>query len=250
MATDDATTTPPAAPATAGDPASASPSALALARRVAAEALGTGALVATVVGSGIMASRLSPGDVGLQLLENALATGFVLAVIIAVLGPVSGAHLNPVVSVLDAIIGGRPWRDVVAYLPAQVVGGVGGAIVANLMFGEPAVSISTTDRLTPATAFAEVVATAGLVTVIFVLVRLDRAALVAPAVGAYIAGAYFLTSSTSFANPAVTVGRIFSDSFAGIAPGSAPGFLLAQVAGAALGLGVVLLVTPRARRAA
>jgi arsenate reductase len=188
-----------------------------------------------VIGSGMAAARLSPGDVGLQFFENAVATGAGLYVLILVLAPVSGAHLNPIVSLADAALGGRPWRDAFAYLPAQTLGCIGGAALANLMFDLPAVSISAKDRLTPGHVLAEVIATAGLVIVIFALARSSRPALIPAAVGTYIAAAYFFTSSTSFANPAITVGRMFSNTFAGIAPGSAPWFIAAQVVGGLLG---------------
>jgi arsenate reductase len=208
----------------------------ALARRLSAELLGSGMLATIVIGSGIAAQRLSPGDVGLQLLENAIATALGLPVLILVFGPVSGAHLNPVVSLVDSASGLRSWTDTALYIPVQVAGCVGGAILANLMFGDPAVTFSTTARLTPAHFLAEVVATAGLILVIFVLARTGRANLTPVAVGAYIGAAYFFTSSSSFANPAITVGRMFSDTFAGIAPSSAPGYIAAQLLGAAIGL--------------
>ncbi len=216
-----------------------------LARRLTAELLGSALLAALVIGSGIAAQRLSPADVGLQLLENAFATALGLPVLILVFGPVSGAHFNPVVSLVDSASGLRRWRDTALYIPAQVVGCIGGAILANLMFGDPAVSLSTTDRLTPGHFLAEVVATAGLILVIFMLARTDRAVYTAGAVGAYIGAAYFFTSSASFANPAITVGRMFSDTFAGIAPTSAPGFILAQLIGAALGYLLVRWYHPR-----
>jgi len=208
--------------------------------RLAAEFLGSGLLTALVIGSGIAAQRLSPGDTGLQLLENALATALGLPVLILVFAPVSGAHFNPVVSLVDSILGARPWRDTALYIPVQVIGCFGGAVLANLMFGAAAVTISTTDRLSPSHFLSEVVATAGLILVIFSLARTDRGALTPAAVGAYIGAAYFFTSSSSFANPAITIGRIFSDTFAGIAPGSAPGFVVAQLVGAAIGLGLVV----------
>jgi glycerol uptake facilitator-like aquaporin len=204
------------------------------ARRIAAEFLGSAGLATVVIGSGIAAAQLST-DAGLQLLENALVTAFGLTVLILVFAPVSGAQFNPVVTVVDALLGGRPWADVARYLPAQVAGCVAGAVLANLMFGLDAISWSTTDRVTWPHLLAEVVATAGLVVVIFALVRTGRAALVAPAVGAYIGAAYFFTSSTSFANPAITIGRMFSDTFAGIAPASAPGYLVAQMVGGVVG---------------
>ena len=207
---------------------------MSLARRLTAELLGSALLAALVVGSGIAAQRLSPSDTGLQLLENAFATALGLPVLILIFGPLSGAHFNPVVSLVDSASGLRSWRDTVAYIPTQIVGCILGAMLANLMFGDPAVSISTTDRLTPAHFLAEIVATAGLILVIFVLARTDRAHITPWAVGAYIGAGYFFTSSASFANPAITIGRIFSDTFAGIAPGSAPGFIAAQLMGAAI----------------
>ena len=213
-------------------------------RRLVAESLGTGLLVAIVVGSGIMASRLSPGDVGLQLLENSLATGLGLAVLILVLAPVSGAHFNPVVSIIDFVGRGPRPLDVVAYVLAQLVGGIGGAILANAMFDVPT-TIASTDRISGANLLGEVVATAGLVLVIFGLARSGRRGWIPAAVGAYIGAAYWFTSSTSFANPAVTVGRIFSDTFAGIAPASALGFLAAQLVGGAVGLVITTVLFPR-----
>ena len=213
-------------------------------RRAAAEALGTGLLVAVVVGSGIAAQRLSPYDVGLQLLENSLATALGLAVLIAIFQPVSGAHLNPLVTLADRALGTRHTPVAIAvYLVAQFAGGIGGAVLANVMFETPT-AISTTARATPGTLLGEVVATAGVVLVIFALVRTGRATAVAPAVGAYIGAAYWFTSSTSFANPAVTIGRLFTDTFAGIAPTSALWFLAAQLVGAAAGVGLVLLLFP------
>lgn len=223
-----------------------------LARRLLAEFTGTGLLVAVVIGSGIMAARLSPGQSGLDLLENTLATVAGLAVIITVLAPVSGAHLNPVVSAVDWALGRRsqarlPGRDALAYVAAQTAGAVGGAVLANLMFALPAVSASRTARSAPHLWFGEVVATAGLVLVVFALARSGRGALVPAAVAGWIGAAYWATSSTSFANPAVTIGRAFSDTFAGIAPGSVPGFVVAQLAGGMLGLVLVLVFYPAAR---
>lgn len=203
-------------------------------RRIGGEFVGSALLATVVVGSGIAAQSLST-DTGLQLLENALITALGLTVLILVFAPVSGAHFNPVVSLVDAALGGRPWGDVARYVPAQIVGCVSGVALANLMFGLDAVSWSTTDRATWPHALAEVVATAGLVVVIFALVRTGRASLAAPAVGAYIGAAYFFTSSTSFANPAITIGRMFSDTFAGIAPASAPFYVAAQLVGALVG---------------
>ena len=205
-----------------------------LARRLLAELLGALLLAALVVGSGIAAQQLSPHDVGLELLENAAATAAGLFAIILMFGPVSGGHFNPVVSLLDAAFGGLRWRDAAAYIPAQVVGCVLGAVLANGMFARAAVSISTHHRASAAHLLAEAVATFGLLLVIFSLARTRRLASAPAAVGAYIGAAYFFTSSSSFANPAISVGRIFSNSFAGIAPGSTPGFILAQLGGAVL----------------
>lgn len=220
-----------------------------LARRLLAEAIGTALLVTVVVGSGIAAARLSPNDVGLQLLENSIATTFGLAVLILAFGPVSGAHFNPVVSAVDWLLGhrsghGLPLRDVGGYIAAQIVGGVVGAVLANMMYELDPVQISTRDRASAGILLGEVVATAGLVGLIFVLARSGRAALSAAAVGAYIGAAYWFTSSTSFANPAVTIGRIFSDTFAGIAPASVAPFIAAQVVGALAGAGLVRVLYP------
>lgn len=217
---------------------------MALVRRLAAELLGSALLAAVVIGSGIAAQRLSPSDTGLQLFENAFATALALPVLILVFAPVSGAHFSPVVSIADSILGFRAWRDTLLYIPAQVIGCVIGAVLANLMFGTPAITISTTERLTAPHLLAEVVATAGLVLVIFALARSGHAAAIAPAVGAYIGAAYFFTSSSSFANPAITIGRIFSDSFAGIAPGSVAPYIGAQLVGSALGVLAVKLFYP------
>lgn len=217
----------------------------ALWRRLAAELIGSAFLAALVVGSGIAAQRLSPGDVGLELLENAAATAVGLFAIILMFGPVSGGHFNPVVSFADAAFGGLRWRDAVAYLPAQVAGCVAGAVAANVMFAGPAVSISVKQRASGGHFLSEVIATAGLVLVIFALARTGRARTAPAAVGAYIGAAYFFTSSTSFANPAITVGRMFSDSFAGIAPASAPDFITAQIIGGLLAAGLVKVLYPR-----
>lgn len=206
----------------------------AIARRISAEFLGSAALTATVVGSGIAATTLTD-DVGIQLLINAIATAFGLFVLITVLGPISGAHFNPVVSLTDYAFGLRGVRDVGPYIAAQVLGCIAGSILANLMFDLPPAAWSATDRITPGHLIAEVVATAGLIFVIFTLARTARAHLAATAVATYIGSAYFFTSSTSFANPAITIGRMFSDTFAGIAPGSAPLFIGAQLIGAVLG---------------
>jgi glycerol uptake facilitator-like aquaporin len=203
----------------------------ALWRRALAELLGSALLAAVVVGSGIAAQQLSPGNAGLQLLENAAATAGGLYAILLMFGPVSGAHLNPVVSFVDAAFGGVGWRTACVYLPAQVAGCIGGAMVANLMFSRAAVSISTHHRASPAHFLSEVVATLGLILVIFSLARSGRSRSTPAAVAVYIGAAYFFTSSTSFANPAITVGRMFSDTFAGIAPSSVPSFVAAQVVG-------------------
>jgi glycerol uptake facilitator-like aquaporin len=215
-----------------------------LSRRLLAEYLGSAFLAALVVGSGIAAQRLSPGDAGLQLLYNSAATAAGLFAIILMFGPVSGGHFNPVVSLVDAAFGGLSRRDALAYVPAQVAGCVSGAVAANVMFSLAAVSISENHRASPAHLFAEVVATLGLLLVIFALVRSGRSATAPAAVGAYIGAAYWFTSSTSFANPAITVGRMFSDSFAGIAPAAAPGFVVAQLAGGAVAFGLIRTLYP------
>lgn len=216
----------------------------ALGRRLLAELLGSAFLAAVVIGSGIMAQRLSPGDVGLQLFENAAATAAGLFTIILMFGPVSGGHFNPVVSLVDASFGGLSWPDALAYIPAQVVGCVVGAIAANAMFALTAVSISTKHRATPAHLLAEVIATLGLLLVIFALARTRRLAAAPAAVGAYIGSAYFFTSSSSFANPAISVGRMFSNTFAGIAPSSVPGYAVAQLAGGAVAIVVIRVLYP------
>jgi glycerol uptake facilitator-like aquaporin len=215
-----------------------------LPRRILAEFFGSALLTAIVVGSGIAATNLTR-DVGLQLVINAIATAFGLFVLISVLGPLSGAHFNPLVSLADYAVGHRALRDVGPYVAAQVVGCIAGSVLANVMFDLPAAAWSSHDRVTPGHLVGEVVATAGLVFVVFALARTGRAHLAAAAVAAYIGAAYFFTSSTSFANPAITIGRMFSDTFAGIAPGSAPPFILAQVVGASIGIGVVRIVTVR-----
>jgi arsenate reductase len=213
-------------------------------RRLAAEMLGSALLAAVVVGSGIAAQQLSPGNAGLELLENAAATAAGLFSIILMVGPISGGHLNPVVSFVDAAFGGLSWRAAAAYLPAQVAGCVVGAVVANLMFSKPAVSLSTRHRATAGHLLSEVVATLGLLLVIFALARTGRARNAPAAVGSYIGAAYFFTSSTSFANPAITVGRMFSNTFAGIAPSSAPTFIAGQVVGGLLAVGVIKVLYP------
>jgi glycerol uptake facilitator-like aquaporin len=213
-------------------------------RKLLAELLGSAFLAAIVIGSGIAAQQLSPENTGLELLENAAATGAGLYALILMFGPVSGAHLNPVVSFVDATFGGVTWRTAVAYLPAQVLGCIGGAIVANLMFSKAAVSISTHQRASPAHFLSEVVATLGLMLVIFSLARSGRSRSAAAAVGAYIGAAYFFTSSTSFANPAITIGRMFSNTFAGISPSSVPSFVAAQIVGGAVAVVVIKALYP------
>jgi glycerol uptake facilitator-like aquaporin len=217
---------------------------VALWRRLAAEFLGSAFLAALVIGSGIAAQRLSPGDAGLELLENAAATAAGLFTIILMFGPVSGGHFNPVVSFVDAAFHGVSWRDAAAYLPAQVAGCTAGAVVANLMFALPAVSISGKDRATAGHFLSEIIATLGLMLVIFALARSGRSRVTPAAVGAYIGAAYFFTSSASFANPAITIGRMFSNTFAGIAPSSAPSFIAAQAVGGVLAVGLVRLLYP------
>ena len=215
-----------------------------LRRRALAEFIGSALLLIAVVGSGIAAQRLSASDTGLELLENALATGAALSAIILAVGAVSGAHLNPVVSLVDAAFGGLSWRELPAYAGAQVAGASAGTVLANLMFSLPALQISQRQRSGAGLWLAESVATFGLLLVIFGLARSGRSHLAPFAVGAYIAGAYFFTASTSFANPAVTVARMFSDTFAGISPASAPAFVLFQVVGAAVALAAIRALYP------
>jgi glycerol uptake facilitator-like aquaporin len=214
-----------------------------LTRRLLAEYLGSAFLAALVIGSGIAAQQLSD-DTGLQLLENAAATAAGLFAIILMLGPVSGGHFNPVVSLVDAAFGGLSRRDTLAYIPIQIAGCISGAFVANAMFALSAVSIASTHRASPAHMFAEVIATFGLLLLIFALVRSGRAASAAAAVGAYIGAAYWFTSSTSFANPAISVGRMFSDTFAGIAPASVPAFIIAQLVGGVVAFGLIRTLYP------
>jgi glycerol uptake facilitator-like aquaporin len=203
-----------------------------LARRASAEAVGTALLVAIVVGSGIAAQRLSPGNVGLQLLENSIATGAGLVALILAIGPVSGAHFNPVVTLADRLLGGMTTRVAAVYVVAQVIGAIVGAIVANLMFGLAAVTWSTHGRSGGGLWLGEFVATFGLLLIILGVVRARREAVAAFAVGGYITAAYWFTSSTSFANPAVAIGRMFSNTFAGIAPRNTPMFVVFEVLGA------------------
>ncbi len=218
-----------------------------LVRRLVAEGLGTGLLIVAVIGSGIMAQRLST-DVGLQLLENSIATAGALVGLILVFGAVSGAHFNPVVTLLDRLLGSISSRDAGLYVIAQVIGGCLGAMLANLMFDLPVVNISTHVRSSPALWISEVVATVTLLLVIQGCVRTGRAAVVPFAVAAWIAGAYWFTSSTSFANPAVTIARTLSDTFAGIAPSSAPMFILMQLIGMVVAFGLVRLLHPIAHQ--
>ena len=227
----------------------------ALARRLTAELAGTALLVTVVVGSGIAAQRLSPDDVGLQLLENSTATFLGLTVLVLMFGPVSGAHFNPVVSAADWLLGrrtgrGLSGRDVGSYSLVQVLGAVAGAELANLMYQVPLGELSTRDRTGPHLWLGEVVATVGLVVLVFALARTGRGMLAAPAIGAYIGAAYWFTSSTSFANPAVTVGRAFSDTFAGIAPASVPGFVVAQGVGGLLAVAAIGWFYPHAGESA
>jgi len=221
-----------------------------LGRRALAELIGTALLVTAVVGSGIMASRLSPNDVGLQLFENAVATGAALVAIILAVGPVSGAHLNPVITLIDRVFRGVSTRTATVYIAAQVVGAIAGAIVANLMFSLPALEVSTKVRSGGGIWLGEVVATFGLALVVFGVVRSTRSGLAAFAVGAYITGAYFFTSSTSFANPAVTIGRMFSNTFAGIAPSSVGPFVGFQLVGGAIALLAIRVLYPDAETVA
>jgi glycerol uptake facilitator-like aquaporin len=219
-----------------------------LARRLLGEFLGTGLLVTAVVGSGIAAARLSPGDVGLQLFENAAATVGALIALILAFGSVSGAHFNPVVTLADRVFGGISTPHAGAYIAAQVAGGLCGSLLANAMFALPTFEASTKTRSGGPLWLGEVVATFGLLLVIFALVRSGRHAITPFAVGAYIGGAYFFTSSTSFANPAVTIGRTITNTFAGIRPSSAPGFIVAQFIGGGIAVGAIWVLYPRMAR--
>ena len=223
---------------------SATTSSATLAARLLAEGIGAGLLVAAVVGSGIAAQRLSPGDVGLQLLENSTATVGALLALILAFGPVSGAHFNPAVTLAELVTSKIDGGAAALYVVVQIVGACVGSVLANLMFDLPAVTLSTHDRITAPAALAEVVATFGLLTIIFGVVRAGRLTAVPVAVAAYIGAAYWFTSSTSFANPAVTIGRTLTDTFAGIRPASAPGFIAAQLVGAALAVAVARVVFP------
>jgi glycerol uptake facilitator-like aquaporin len=218
-------------------------------RRLTAEFAGTALLVTAVVGSGIMATTLSPHDVGLQLLENSVATALALGALILMFGPVSGAHFNPVVSAADWFLGrrtatGLTRRDLAGYVTAQITGAIAGSILANLMYALSPVTFSSKNRSAGHLWIGETVATAGLILLIFALARSGRSAVAPAAVGAYIGAAYWFTSSTSFANPAVTIGRAFTDTFAGIAPASVPGFVAAQLVGLIIGAGLLAALYP------
>jgi glycerol uptake facilitator-like aquaporin len=220
-----------------------------LRRRLLAEFAGSALLVTVVIGSGIAAAQLSPNDVGLQLLENSTATALGLAVLILLFGPASGAHFNPAVSLADWLLGRRSGSgisgiDLLAYSIVQVIGGIAGAVLANIMFDRPTIELATKDRITTGHLVGEVVATAGLIALIFALARTGRVGLSAAAVGAYIGAAYWFTSSTSFANPAVTIGRMFSDTFAGIAPSSVSAFIAAQIVGGFVGVALAVALYP------
>ena len=215
-----------------------------LARKLTAEALGSCFLLIAVVGSGIAAQRLSPGDVGLQLLENAVATGVALVGLILVFGPVSGGQFNPVVTAVARVDGTLTNREAGGYVIAQVAGACAGTLLANVMFAAPLAEWSTTTRSSGPLWLSEVVATVGLLLVVFALVRSKRQTYIPFAVGAWITGAYWFTSSTSFANPAATVARTLTNSFAGIRPSSAPMFVLMQLIGCAVAIGLLRLLYP------
>ncbi|MCA1633269.1 MAG: aquaporin family protein [Acidobacteria bacterium] len=221
-----------------------------LARRVVAEATGTALLLATVVGSGIMGERLAGGNVAVALLANTLATGAALVALILTFGPVSGAHFNPTVSLADASQGGIGWREVPAYLVAQTAGALAGVAAAHAMFGEPLFTASRHARAGAAQMFSEFVATFGLLAVVWGCARLQRPVVVPFAVGAYITAAYWFTASTSFANPAVTLARSATDTFSGIRPADVPGFIAAQLAGAAAATFLFRWLVPTLPRAA
>jgi arsenate reductase len=226
------------------DPRPETPPKIDLPRRMAAEFVGTAFLLAAVVGSGIMAETLS-NDVGLQLLENSIATAGALLALILAFGPTSGAHFNPAVSLADRLFGDMDNQTLAGYIAAQVTGGITGVICANLMFDLDAIAWSATDRTGSHRLLAEAVATLGLLLVIHGVVRSGKPTLAAFSVSGYIAGAYWFTSSTSFANPAVTVARMFSDTFAGIAPASAPGFIAAQLVATVLGVALIRYIFPK-----
>ncbi len=214
-----------------------------LTSKLAAEFVGTAFLLAGVVGSGIMAENLSE-DVGLQLFQNAVATAGVLVALILALGPASGAHFNPAVTLADRLFGGIDTKTALSYVVAQILGGIVGVMAANVMFDLSAVNWSTKDRSSANLVFAEGIATIGLLLVIFGVVRSGKSAMAAFSVGGYIAGAYYFTSSTSYANPAVTIARTFSDTFAGIEPASAPGFIVAQLVATVIGVGIIKVIYP------
>jgi arsenate reductase len=216
-----------------------------VARQALAEFLGSAGLVAVVIGSGIAAQRLSPHDVGLQLLENAIVTGAGLVALILTFGPVSGGHFNPLVTLVDLVYGGVDRKQVQIYLPAQLLGGVCGAVLANLMFDLDAVTISTRHRSSGGLWLSEALATFGLIVLIFALVRAGRTAVAPFAIGAYITAAYWWSSSTSFANPMIDVARMLSNTFAGIAPRSVPMFVVMQALGAAAATGAISVLYPR-----
>jgi glycerol uptake facilitator-like aquaporin len=209
-----------------------------LSRRLAAEALGTALLVATVVGSGIMGEKLAGGNIALALLGNTLPTGAILVVLILAFGPISGAHFNPAVSLIMGLRKAHPWREFLPYAAAQIVGGCMGTLIAHGMFELPLIEVAIKTRTGPAQWFAEFVATFGLIVTILAVSRF-RVEAIPVAVGLYITAAYWFTASTSFANPAVTVARAFTDSFSGIAPGDVPMFVVAQLLGALAGLGIM-----------
>ncbi|NNF56122.1 MAG: aquaporin family protein [Acidimicrobiales bacterium] len=212
--------------------------------KLTAEFIGTAFLLAGVIGSGIMAERLTD-DVGLQLFQNAFATAGVLVALILAFGPASGAHFNPAVTLVDRALGGMDTPTALSYITAQIAGGIVGAMAANIMFDLSAINWSTKDRSAGNLIFAEVVATLGLLLVIYGVVRSGRASAAPYAVGGYIGGAYYFTASTSFANPAVTIARTMSDTFAGIEPASAPPFVIAQIAAVPLTVFLVRIIYPR-----
>ena len=213
-------------------------------RQAFAEFLGSAGLVAVVIGSGIAAQRLSPSDVGLQLLENAIVTGAGLVALILAFGPVSGGHFNPLVTLVDRTFGGVTRRQVLAYLPAQLAGGIVGAVLANVMYGLHPITISTHHRSGGGLWLSEALATFGLIVLIFALVRAGRTAMAPIAVGAYITAAYWWSSSTSFANPMIDVARMLSNTFAGIAPASVPMFVVMQSLGAAAAIVAIVVLYP------
>jgi glycerol uptake facilitator-like aquaporin len=217
---------------------------LALGRKMVAEALGTALLIIAVVGSGIMAQRLSPTDIGLQLLENAAATAGALIGLILMFGAVSGAHFNPVVTLSFRFFGGLTTLEAIAFIGAQIIGGCFGALVVNVMFDLDAINVSTKVRSSGSLWLSEVVATVGLLLLIHGIVRSGRSDTVPFAVGAWIGGAYWFTSSTSFANPAVTVARTLSNTFAGVKPSSAPMFIVMQTIGLVVALGLIAFLHP------